>query len=258
MNLGVFGLITNLAFSLVWQFVDMSTWQNVIASSHKLNNNAAKQALKTGGLAVFIAPGVIGTLLGVFLAGTPNVNDNNIMTKLVEVLPYDNSVLSFAIMVALLASIMSTIDGPLLAASYAFVCDFLHHNTSLMEIDSDEDLATKVLISVRIFIGVIAIAGTIGVFGLLELGISLFDIVYVLIICQLALTGPVLAGLWNRMGIGNRMIWAIVAGLLVGFGAFGGSQLTGLEWLHTGAGFFTMLASATVAFRVTTPPAATI
>src|SRR2546427_11700243 len=41
-NLGWFGLITNLAFSLVWQFVDMSTWQSVIASRPDAGAKSAK------------------------------------------------------------------------------------------------------------------------------------------------------------------------------------------------------------------------
>ena len=88
-NLGAFGLLTNLAFSLIWQFVDMSTWQSVIASKRRLGADEARSALRIGGLAVFIAPGIVGTLLGAFLAGTPGVDGNNVMTKLVAVLPYD-------------------------------------------------------------------------------------------------------------------------------------------------------------------------
>lgn len=251
-NLGVFGLITNLAFSLVWQFVDMSTWQSVIASKRKLDESNAKSALRMGGLAVFIAPGVVGTFLGAFLAGTPGVDGNNVMAKLVSVLPYDNPILLFVVYAALLASIMSMIDGLLLAAAYSLVCDLIHRHESLEQLDANESRAQGLLTFIRLCLGLIAVLGTLGVFALVDgLKISLFDIVYVLIICQLALTGPILFGLWGKFAAGDRMVWAIVVGLLVGFGSFICSRGTCPEWLLTGAGFFTMLASLAVAELVT-------
>jgi Na+/pantothenate symporter len=156
------------------------------------------------------------------------------------------------ILAALLASIMSMIDGLLLAAAYALVCDLIHRRESLEQIDSNEGRANRLLAFIRLFIGVIALVGSIGVFALVDgLKISLFDIVYVLIICQLSLTGPVLAGLWHRLPVGDRMVWAIVTGLLVGFGAFWSSRVTAQEWLLTGAGFFAMFASIAVAFLIT-------
>lgn len=251
-SLGIFGLITNIAFSLIWQFVDMSTWQNVIASKRKLTTDDAKSALKLGGLAVFLAPGIVGTFLGVFLHGTPGVDGDNVMTKLVQALPYDNPTLLFVIVVALLASIMSMIDGLLLAASYALVCDIVHRTESLEEIDSNEDKANRLLGSIRIFIGIVAVAGTIGVFALTDgLDINLFDIVYFLIVSQLSLTGPVLAALWERKSQDDKMVWAILFGLAVGFGFFWGGKYLNMEWLGTGAGAFTMLASYLVAMMVT-------
>lgn len=252
-NLGIFGLITNLAFSLVWQFVDMSTWQSVIASSRKLDINDTKNALRLGGLAVFIAPGIIGTILGALLAGTPDVSDNNVMTKLVSILPSDSPTLIFLVLVALLASIMSMIDGLLLAAAYSLVCDLLHTQESLEQIDTDRARAESVLTVVRLFVGTIAIVGTLGVLvGLVGwLNISLFDLTYVTIICQLALTGPVFLGLQGRFSANTRMVYAIIFGLIVGFGAFTASRITGQEWLITGAGFFGMVASIVVAEIVT-------
>lgn len=248
-SLGAFGLITNIAFSLVWQFVDMSTWQSVIASSRKLDVNGARSALRLGGLAVFIAPGVIGTVLGALLSGMAGVTDNNVMTKLVSALPGDSPALLFLVFAALFASIMSMIDGLLLAAAYSFVCDLMHSQESLEQIDMDRTRAERVLTVVRLFVGVIALVGTLGVLiGLVDyLGVSLFDLTYVTIICQLALAGPVLLGLQGRNSAKTRMVYAIALGLVAGFGAFTASRLTGEEWLMTGAGFFGMMTSIIVA-----------
>lgn len=247
-NLGWFGLITNLAFSFIWQFVDMSTWQSIIASARKSNEARAKRDLQRGGLAVFLAPGVVGTILGVFLVGMNDVNADNVMTNLVSILPHQSPALLFLIFAAILASMMSTIDIVLLASAYSLVLDVAYRGKSLDEIDKNDDLAKKLLGYLRLFLGVIAVAGTWGVYILVNrLGITLFDIVYVLIISQLALTGPVLVGFHKGRHAGDRIFWSIVVALAVGFGSFAGSRLLHQEWLLTGAGVFTMLASFVVA-----------
>jgi Na+/proline symporter len=247
-NLTWFGLITNIAFSLIWQFVDMSTWQSIIASAHKSNEHKSRRDLQRGGFAVFMAPGVVGTILGVFLVGLKDVNADNVMTRLVSILPYQNPTLLFLVFAAILASMMSTIDIVLLASAYSFVLDVAYRAKSLTEIDKDDELARKLLGYVRLLLGVLAFVGTLGVYVLVNsYNVSLFNVVYVLVICQLALTGPVVVGFQKAKRAGDGMVWSIIVGLCVGFGSTLGSRLFHQEWLLTGAGCFTMLASYLVA-----------
>jgi Na+/pantothenate symporter len=252
-NLGVWGLITNLVFSLVWQFVDMSTWQSVIASNKKLNVDESRIALRLGGIATFIAPGIVGTFLGVFLVGTEGVTDSNVMMKVIDLLPAESPVMLFCVFVAILASIMSTIDGLLLAAAYTLVCDLVHSKETLEQLDEKREHAEGILILIRLFIGVIAVIGTLGVLvGLVQwLNISLFDLFYVVIVSQLALFGPVFVGLRSRASKQPQMVYAIVSGLVIGFGAFAASRITGQEWLMQGAGVFAMTISVVVALVLT-------
>jgi hypothetical protein len=247
-SLGVFGLITNLAFSAVWQFVDMSTWQSVIAS--KRGDAGAIRALKESGIAVFIAPGVIGTILGALLVNATGVTSDNVMSQIMELLP-NSRALVFVVFVALLATIMSMVDGALLAASYSFVCDILFRKFSLKEIDENQKRSYVVLAFLRVSLLLVAIGGGLGVNYLVEHGISLFNVTYVLVIGQLALAGPVLTALRGHRQANDRMAWSIFAGLVVGFGSlYGGLSFPDQVWLLTGAGFFASVASYVIATLV--------
>jgi Na+/proline symporter len=247
-ELGVLGFLTNIAFSLVWQFVDMSTWQSVIASKNKLDTKGAENALRLSGLAVLVAPGVIGTLLGAFMLASPDLNADNIMTRLITTLPTSNSVFAFLIFVALLATIMSVVDGILLAAAYSIVCDILYRNQSLEALDADRDRASRTLAVLRLMLTAVAIIGSIGVMVLVErYGVSLFNITYVLIISQLALVGPVFYGLKGKVTARDSMSWAIVFGLALGLSSLGANLITGNEAFLTGAGLLTIIGSLVAA-----------
>ena len=54
------GLATNLLFSLLWQFVDMSTWQTIAASRHEEGKPDVKHNLWVGAGWVFVFPGLSG------------------------------------------------------------------------------------------------------------------------------------------------------------------------------------------------------
>jgi Na+/pantothenate symporter len=243
-ELGILGFITNIAFSALWQFVDMSAWQSIIASKNRLDNDGAKSALRLSGFAVFVAPGIIGTLLGAFMLASPEINADNIMARLISTLPITNPVFAFLVFVALLATIMSVVDGIMLAASYSLVCDIIYRNESLEDLDSDKSRSFKILAALRVALAAVAIIGSLGVMVLVErFGVSLFNITYVLIICQLALVGPVFYGLKNSVAAGDKMVWAIAFGLVIGLASLVCSILSGQEWLLTGAGLFTIIAS---------------
>jgi len=250
-SLGYLGLITNIAFSLVWQFVDMSTWQSVTASTQGETEDQTRKGLIEAGIAVFFAPGIVGTCLGVLLNHEPGVTSDNVMAKVVAVLPQESTFWMFVVFAALIASIMSMIDGLMLASAYSLVTDILHPKESLQDLDSDPARAERMLALLRVFLALLAVAGTWGVVWLLDvLKIGLFDIVYVLIVCQLSLTGPVLAGLWGREATGP-MVWAIVAGLVVGFATvIGRVAMPQLAGVVEGAGLWTIIASVAVALRL--------
>lgn len=250
-QIGVFGLITNLAFSLVWQFVDMSTWQSVIASKDSETAKRSAQALMIAGGLVFLAPGIVGTLIGVGIRNAVGVDSNTIMSSVIASLGSDSPVLMFTVAVALFAAMMSTIDGMLLASAYTLVCDARSSTPTLQEIDSDEVGSRRTLAALRAFLLLVALAGTLGMVLLVDtFHFGLFDVVYVLIVSQLSLLGPVLLGLARGAGLPaqGEMMAPILAGLAVGFGCVAIGKCCELEWALTGAGFFTMLTSAALSF----------
>ena len=242
-TLGVFGLITNVAFSAVWQFVDMSTWQSVIASRVSLDEKQSRRALIQGGISTFFAPGILGTALGILLASATGVTSDNVMSKVMELLPSGNPVLIFAVFAALFAAIMSMVDGVLLAAAYSFVCDIFYGRETLEELDRNDGRANRIVSFMRVVLTLVAIGGSLGVLYLTEHGLSLFNITYVLIVGQLALVGPVFVGLRRADRIGNRMALSIAIALVVGIVSVSVGLKYGLDWPLTGAGFFTMTAS---------------
>ena len=248
-TLGIVGLATNLIFSLAWQFVDMSTWHSVAASREALDEKESTSALRWGGLLVFIAPGIIGTLLGAFLTVKSGVDGDNIMAQIVSLLPYGSDLIIFLVFSALLASIMSMIDGLLLASAYALVCDIIFRDKSLHEVDKNRQRSDLLLGAVRVFLSLIALLGTLGVYWLLNAtGLSLFDIVYVLIIAQLSLFGPVFVALRWPEASSKTMHWAIIIGLTVGAVCiFVGKVSLGVAWLLECAGTFALLSSLVAA-----------
>lgn len=229
--LGVAGLITNVVFSLAWQYVDMSTWHSVIASKKSLSDEESASALKQGGFWVFLAPGVIGTLLGALLTAQADVNANNILSQIVS--RFSSDIMLFLAFVAIFASIMSMVDGLLLAAAYALVCDLLSRDRSLESIDENIERSNFLLGWIRVFLTVVAVAGIAGVYWLLAaLSLSLFDIVYVLIIAQLSLFGAVWTGLTQADSRSRQMHYSIVSGLLAGAAAVFLSKMNlGPAWL---------------------------
>lgn len=248
-TIGVVGLITNIAFSLVWQFVDMSTWQNVIASKNQSIEESQK-TLTSSGYAVFFAPGFIGTAIGILLANTPDINSNNVMTHVLQNLP-DNPLLVFFVLVALIAAIMSLIDGLLLATGYAVTHDILYHKETLEQLDKDEQRASGVLAGVRLFLALLAITGTVIVHKLLgAFHVALFDIVYILIICQLSLIGPVWIGLQTQFVGPNNMWYAIAAALVAGFGSVIWSHVSKVTEFMDAAGLVTIVVSLAVAWGI--------
>lgn len=191
--LTVGGLITNLAFSLTWQLTDMSTWQNVISGSAKTDTEGSASVLRRGGAMTFVAPGILGTLLGILLSPVVDINEGNSIAKAIETLHPLSSESAMLIFLAIAACAMSMIDGLLLVSGYALVVDILHRNSSLNSLDENPDQAFKTLGFTRLSFVLLATFGMVGISTLMEwLGLAEFMILYVVVLPAMAIFGPVL------------------------------------------------------------------
>jgi hypothetical protein len=243
-RLGWWGLITNVVFSLAWQFVDNSTWQSIIGGREKHLGDAASN-LRLSGLTIFIVPGVIGTILGVSLTNISGVTDSNILAKAITILPGISSILLICALIAIIGCVMSVIDGLFLASAYTLIIDIFYSQKKLNELDSNHEKAEAVLAKVRIAIVVIALTGIFGVQYLLETVFdkTVFDFLYLVIITQISLTGPVLIALFRIPTKPYAANVAILSSLSVGFISVLMGGLSDQKWLLDGAGSFTAITS---------------
>ena len=97
---------------------------------------------------------------------------------------------------------------------------------------------------------VVALLAVWGIDNLIKVsGANLFDFVYIVILTQLALIGPVVVGLMT-MATSKKMWLAIVTGLIAGFGSTLIGIAAGKSYLIDGAGTFAILASLVTAYGV--------
>ena len=247
-NLGYWGLATNIAFSLMWQFVDMTTWQSTIAGKDNPVEDTAWN-LKWSGLAVFMAPGVLGTLIGAALVGTEGINAENILSTAIQIVSGSSDILLFLAFASLIACMLSLIDGLLLANAFAIVIDVLHPRKSIDELDQNPKVAERTVLAVRVSLVLIAGIAAWGVQALLGLlGGSLFDFVYVMVITQLALSGPVIVALLTSRTQSLPMWIPILVSAIVGFGCIILGTQESEKWLIDGAGTFTIIVSCLMGF----------
>jgi hypothetical protein len=225
--------------------------------------DAARSALRWGGLWVFIAPGILGTLLGIMLRPATGVDPGNVLSKVVAVLPSLGPVYGFLLAVTLLACLMSMIDGLLIAAGYALVIDVLRPGCRLDDLDADPATARAMLSRTRVAFVIMALLGSFGITRFIAvLGLNIFDILYFVIIPHLALTGPVFASLHGRTAK-HGLVIPLVASAAIGYLAVFIGTSEERQWIVEGAGVFTIVASSVLAFlmsqkaAVVNPPAAT-
>ncbi|CAN5318417.1 hypothetical protein BH10PSE14_BH10PSE14_28760 [soil metagenome] len=223
------GLLANLAFSLVWQFVDMSTWQTAVATGKSGGDAAIKRALRSAAFWVFVAPGILGTFVGVALAGHSGLDPNTVLPALLTSTG-GSGVILVLMAVALIATVLSFIDGMLLAIGYTVITDLVFRRkvvthrlleapTEQMKADSSYQEAVAIVMSgSRVVLILAAIVGTLVLdFTARYLGLDLFQQVYIVTISQVALGGPVICGLLGRKGRSGAGPTAIGASLLAGF-----------------------------------------
>jgi len=137
---------------------------------------------------------------------------------------------------------MSLLDGLFLASALALLTDVVR---SRRWTDSTLSNVTH-LGAVRLSLFAIAAAGIWGVKAVLRVtGADLFSFVYIVIITQLALLGPVLLAFANRTG---KFMWvAILLALATGFGSALYGTARGVQYMVDGAGTFTIVVSAIAA-----------
>lgn len=229
-KLGWWGLITNIVFNITWQFVDNSSWQSIISGTDK---GDTKSNMQFSGLYVFLSIGVIGTLYGASLINIPDVNEGNILSQiLLFSSPNLINFVLFGLLLLLITSMISMLDGMFLAIALTFA----------------KDIFTYINLKIIKFILLPVIAG-ISIWGIeflqRSVGIQLFDLVYVVIISQLSLFGPVMYGLLTNDSeqVHSRMWIAIITALVVGASCVIYGSKGGPDWILKGAGTLTLLSS---------------
>jgi hypothetical protein len=122
-------------------------------------------------------------------------------------------------------------------------------------LDSDHKVAKSMLSKVRLAFFVLAIIGTYGIAAALSvLNLSIFDIVYFVIIPHLSLAGPVFASLQGRKGRTLPMWFSIAAAASVGLVFVVLGTKFDVSWAVEGAGLFT-IATSVLASRATSSKA---
>lgn len=219
-NLGGIALIANLSFSVLWQIVDMSLWQSLAGLTRKGEGDAEQQlraAIWRSALTVLIFPGVVGTFIGVTLAGARvEATDMNILNVFVtQVGQYP--ILALLLIGAFAAAMLSTIDGYSLAASQAFSWDIARRRQvkALLRLEEPRDPTNddRLVISLsRALVFVVGVGGAILMISLVfGLGISLFNLVYAVVVGQMSLSGPMLVTLFGRVDFRTKLGWLPIA-----------------------------------------------
>jgi len=219
-TIGIFGLISNGIFSFFWQVSDMSTWQNVSASSKSKN---PRKGLLRGAAFIMIAPGLVGTILGMSISYYQDVNDSNIMYRIVETVSSSSPLIAILIFASLVAVMLSTLDGQFLASAQAVIWKKI--SKGLYEENNNDDIIdleikkSKMMSLTYIFIFVMGVLSVL-IFILLKSGvISLFETAYFAVVGQMSLV-PSSFGMIKNAGkitkLKNSASYSIISGLAAG------------------------------------------
>jgi hypothetical protein len=245
---GIFGFITSVIFNISWQFVDASSWHSIIAGKDA-GEEAGRRNIIRSGNAIFILPGVLGTVLGICMHVVANVTPDNIVSLAGSASALLVPVLAIVSFVMIIACVMSLLDGMFLTSAYILTIDTFYPNHTLPQLDTDPVKATKILFLLRLALVVIGLAGSFGVAKALQLfGGNIFSFVYVVVISQLSLLGPVLAALTSRKTRDLGMWVVILVSLGTGFGSVYYGTITSTQWLVDFSGTITALISCVLAF----------
>ncbi|MBP9797572.1 hypothetical protein KBC70_00300 [Candidatus Woesebacteria bacterium] len=241
-NLGMLGLITNIIFNLAWQFVDNSSWQSIIGGS-KTSHISTSVNLKYSGLLIFLTVNLTSTFLGISLAQVHTVTPDNILSMTSVVMPQYSTLISTGIIVLSIASMMTLVDGMLLASALTVNIDILP--ASWMAQLSEKKRMTFIQLSIIVF-GLLTIWGIQFLLDAFE--VNMFDFLYIIVISQLSLIGPVIVGLYTKSKKIKYMWLPIIVALIVGFGSIIIGGMTGTKGLIDGAGTFSVITSCIAAW----------
>jgi hypothetical protein len=231
---GAVGLLTSLLFNLAWQFVDNSSWQSFNSGKAADPQTMTKDLGRTA-LWAFITVNGLGTLAGALMRGVNDVTSNNILVRMSAVVPRFGGVLAVAICILVFASMISLIDVIILAITQALVVDV-------------GVFGRKISVVRKMHARVVVLAvGALAAWGVQAwvnwLGGSIFNFVYIVVIAQLSLSGPVLVGL-IKGSRSHSFMWLIIlcSGLVGVVSSVIGSALS-ISVLVDGAGALTVAIS---------------
>lgn len=233
--LGIVGFITNIVFNLGWQFVDNSSWQSISSTRHDDNKN---RTIKLAGLWTLVTVNGVGTLLGALMRGNSSVDSTNALGYIANMATHFKVISLLAMIILLALSAMSLFDGAILSVSQSIIVDLQGKLRSGKKIT---------LTHARIATLIVGALSAWGVSLIIQgLGGSIFNFVYIVIIAQLSLTGPVVIGLIKPKKV-QSMWLAIILGLLAGAAATVFGTLNNDQNLLQGAGTITTAVSIAVA-----------
>jgi hypothetical protein len=117
------GILTNAVLFTVYQFLDMSNWENIAALSE--GGDKTKSTLWASAFWILLFPGVAGSALGMVMrSSTVGVTADNLIPLILQ--KVSGSPVIFLVLVAgFFAMMLSTVDGLLLAACQALSWDLI-------------------------------------------------------------------------------------------------------------------------------------
>jgi Na+(H+)/acetate symporter ActP len=153
-------------------------------------------------------------------------------------MPHYTNFISLGIVILSLGSMMSLVDGMLLSLALTMSNDILPKS---LWTGFSEKKKLQIIQLLIVAFGLMAVWGFEHI--LKSFAINLFDFLYIIVISQLSLIGPVVFGLYGKEKK-NMFMWiAIALALVVGFGSSVIGGMTGNKILIDGAGTFSVVAS---------------
>lgn len=197
-ELGVSFFITNALFSIFWQFVDFSAWQNLASADG--GGAEAKSSLYWSSLWIFFFPGAVGTIIGMYLRGTAAASDPDNLFPYIISLISQYPLLLVITVAGCVAAMLSTIDGLLLATSQAALWDLFFTKQVYDSTSNENENSQKKLTNYgRIFILLFGFIGSALIYYItIRFQIDIFSLVYLVVIAQMVLIPVVLLLLFSK------------------------------------------------------------
>ncbi|HYH70403.1 MAG TPA: hypothetical protein VEX16_03770 [Methyloceanibacter sp.] len=128
-ELTIAGMITNAVLFLVYQFLDMSVWQNIASVADE--RKKPRKTLWFSAFWILIFPGLTGSMLGMVMRSfETGVDPNSIVPLLLEQV-MAQPVIFVVLVMGFFAMMLSTVDGLLLAACQAVTWDLTDRKSVL-------------------------------------------------------------------------------------------------------------------------------